>query len=54
MFPIRLSSVFKSRWLALLWAAGILWAAYEFAGEQAQDDNETANSEQLDAALNAL
>ncbi len=30
MFPMRTSSVFRSRWLALLWAAGILWFAYDF------------------------
>lgn len=40
MVPMRLSSVFKSRWMALLWAAGILWFAYDFAGSspQAQPD----------------
>jgi hypothetical protein len=31
MFP-RTSSVFKSRWLALLWAAGIIWLAIDVAG----------------------
>ena len=37
MFPMRLSTVFKSRWWALVWAAGIIWFAYDFAGEQPQD-----------------
>lgn len=31
MFPFRRSSIFKSRWMALLWAAGICWMAYDFA-----------------------
>ena len=31
MVPMRTSSIFKSRWLALLWAAGIVWFAYDFA-----------------------
>jgi len=31
MIPMRMSLIFKSRWLALLWAAGILWFAYGFA-----------------------
>lgn len=32
MIPMRTSSIFKSRWMALLWAAGIIWFAYDFAG----------------------
>ena len=31
MFP-RISLVFKSRWLALLWAAVIIWVAINVAG----------------------
>ena len=37
MFPMRLSTVFKNRWWALVWAAGIIWFAYDFAGGQPQD-----------------
>ena len=29
MVPMRTSSIFRSRWMALLWAAGILWFAYD-------------------------
>src|SRR5258708_4203337 len=54
MFPMRMSSVFKSRWMALVWAAGIIWAAYDFAGSQPDDENATANSEQVAAALNTF
>jgi hypothetical protein len=36
MVPMRMSSVFKSRWMALIWAAGILWFAYDFAGSAPQ------------------
>jgi hypothetical protein len=54
MFPMRTSSVFRSRWLALLWAAGIIWFAYDFAGSESQDDNSAVNSSQLNAALNAF
>lgn len=32
MIPMKHSSIFKNRWFALLWAAGILWGAYDFAG----------------------
>ena len=46
MFPMRTSSVFKSRWMALLWCAGIIWFAYDFAGSQPQDTNSSANAEQ--------
>jgi hypothetical protein len=54
MFPMRFSSVFKNRWMALIWGAGIIWFAYDFAGSQPQEDNETANSEQVSSALNAF
>jgi hypothetical protein len=53
MFPMRTSFIFKSRWLALLWAAGIIWFAYSFAGSQPQDDN-NADANQAAAAANAL
>lgn len=48
MIPMRTSSVFKNRWMALVWAAGILWAAYDFADRQpgAVDSNSAdANAE---------
>ena len=32
MIPMKHSSIFKSRWFALIWAAGILWFAYDVAG----------------------
>ena len=46
MIPMKTSSVFKSRWLALLWAAGIIWFAYDFAGSQSDYANASANAEQ--------
>ncbi|MEO8175453.1 MAG: hypothetical protein ABI626_02190 [Sphingomicrobium sp.] len=39
MIPIRHSSLFKSRWVALLWAAGIIWFAIDFAGPDEQTGN---------------
>jgi hypothetical protein len=36
MIPMRTSSVFKSRWMALVWAAGVLWFAYSVAGSEPQ------------------
>jgi len=36
MVPMRTSTIFKSRWWALIWGAGILWTAYDFAGAQPQ------------------
>jgi hypothetical protein len=36
MIPMRTSTVFKSRWMALVWAAGILWTAYDYAEAQPQ------------------
>jgi len=53
MIPVKTSSVFKNRWMALLWAAGIIWFAYDFAGSQPQDDNGSANAEQSADATGA-
>ena len=56
MIPMRTSSVFKSRWMALFWAAGIIWFAYDFAQSQPQDSNATANADDANvaAALNSF
>jgi len=47
MIPMRTSSIFKSRWMALIWAAGIIWFAYDATGSGSQDRNTTDNSAQL-------
>jgi hypothetical protein len=54
MIPMRTSTIFKNRWWALLWAAGIIWFAYDFAGSAPQDDNSAADSNQAAAALNSF
>ena len=53
MIPMRTSTIFKSRWMALIWAAGIIWFAYDFAGSQPQDGNSSANAEQSNDASGA-
>ena len=53
MFPMKTSTVFKNRWMALIWAAGIIWFAYDFAGSQPQDTNASANAEQSSDASGA-
>ena len=50
MIPMRNSTIFKSRWMALLWAAGIIWFAYDFAGSEPQDGNTSANAEDATGA----
>lgn len=42
MIPMRTSSIFKSRWMALIWAAGILWTAYDMAEAQPQSSSNNA------------
>ncbi len=40
MFPFfRYSWIFRSRWMALLWAAGICWMAVEWVGPEPQGGN---------------
>ena len=31
MIPMKHSSIFRSRWMALIWAAGIIWFALSVA-----------------------
>jgi hypothetical protein len=46
--------LFRSRWSALLWAAGIIWFAYDTANSQPQGDaNSAANAEQPTDATGA-
>jgi hypothetical protein len=54
MIPMRTSTIFKNRWWALVWAAGIIWFAYDFAGSEPQDENATANADQVNQALNTF
>lgn len=47
MIPMKHSTIFKSRWWALIWAAGIIWFAYDTANSQPKaTGNTTANAEQ--------
>lgn len=46
MIPMKTSSIFKSRWMALIWAAGILWLAWDVAGSAPQESNTSDNAEQ--------
>jgi len=45
MFPMRFSTIFKNRWMALVWAAGIVWFAYDFAGSTPQDDGNNVTTD---------
>ena len=59
MLPIKTRSVFKSRWIALLWAGGILWTAADFAGGQphgaaATNDQGNADAADVQAVANAI
>lgn len=55
MFPMRTSTIFKNRWWALLWAAGIIWFAYDFAASAPQDDgNNAAAAADQNAVANVL
>jgi hypothetical protein len=54
MFPMRSTWIFRSRWGALLWAAGIIWFAMSFAGSAPQVDNAAANADEASNAANAF
>ena len=46
MIPMRTSSIFKSRWMALIWAAGIIWLAVDVAGPDESAANNTVAADQ--------
>lgn len=56
MFGFRYSSLFKSRWAALLWAAGIVLSAWSFADDQRAGDgaDNALNEAQMAAIFNAF
>jgi hypothetical protein len=39
MIPMRHSTIFRSRWMALLWAAGIIWFALDVSTPDASATN---------------
>ena len=44
LMPVKTSSVFKSRWKALLWAGGVLFFAYTIGGSMKASDPKDGNS----------
>ena len=50
MVPMRMSSIFKSRWMALIWAAGIIWVAYDFAATQPRDTGNNSVTSDADGS----
>ncbi len=53
MIPMRTSTIFKSRWMALLWAAGIIWFAYDFAAPKDDSGNQSGNQVEITDASGA-
>jgi len=53
MIPMKNSTIFKSRWMALIWAAGIIWFAYDFAAPSEQLANASDNEVQVTDASGA-
>ena len=49
MVPMRNNMIFKSRWMALLWAAGIIWAALSLTSEDQSADLTGATISDADA-----
>jgi hypothetical protein len=53
MFPMRMSTIFKNRWWALVWAAGIIWFAYDFAGSAPQGDTNNVTADNAGAPVSS-
>ena len=52
MIPIRF--LFRSRWAALAWAAGICWSAMSFAGDQGGSIDAANSADSAAAVRSAL
>ncbi|WP_084583667.1 hypothetical protein [Sphingomonas azotifigens] len=49
MLPRRPAALFRSRWAALLWAAGVLWTAVCVAGVDTGSKSTAASDNATDA-----
>ncbi len=54
MLPRRPSRIFRSRWAALLWAAGVIWTAVTFIGFGSSKPDADSQSNLADATGAAL
>ena len=52
MIPMKTSTIFKSRWMACVWAAGIIWFALQMSSPGDEDTAAAANG--MTAAATAL
>lgn len=46
MIPMKHSSIFKSRWMALIWAAGMIWFALDIAAPSATASGDLNSADQ--------
>lgn len=54
MIPMRSSTIFRSRWMALVWAAGIIWFAMEVAVPSATTDKPDGDDQAANMAATQL
>jgi hypothetical protein len=54
MFGMKYSSIFRNRWYAILWAAGIIWLAYDVAETAKPDAPEANNAAQANESADAI
>ncbi|HEY1143804.1 MAG TPA: hypothetical protein VGE68_07190 [Sphingomicrobium sp.] len=50
MVPMKHSTIFKSRWMALIWAAGIIWFAIQVAVPDDTSGNSAENATDVTGA----
>jgi len=48
MVPMKHSTIFKSRWMALIWAAGIIYFAMQVAGPDSPSSRNGDSAEVTD------
>lgn len=55
MFGMQYSTIFKNRWWALLWAAGICYSAVSFVGpsEEATDNKAAVGTDATGAPIHS-
>ena len=50
MIPMRTSTIFKNRWMALLWAAGMIWLAVDVAALTDRVDEPASGGGDIESA----
>lgn len=53
MVPMKFSTIFRNRWMAVLWSAGIIWFALDIAAPDQAGDSPAVVTDATGAPVDA-